>query len=65
MTNDITVPMEWEDAGRIMAGASYKLNNFAELRGGFGVDQTALTKETFIPQFIDLNTRPLFRSLST
>ena len=57
MTNDITVPMEWEDAGRIMAGASYKLNNFAELRGGFGVDQTALTEETFIPQFIDLNTK--------
>jgi len=43
--------------GRIMAGASYKLNNFAELRGGFGVDQTALTEETFIPQFIDLNTK--------
>jgi len=57
MTNDITVPVEWDDAGRVMAGANYKLNNFTELRGGFGVDQTALKEATFIPQFIDLNTK--------
>jgi len=57
MTQNITVPLQWDDAGRMMLGADYKLNDIFDLRAGFGVDQTALTEETFIPQFIDLNTK--------
>lgn len=57
MTGDITVPIDWDDAGRMMVGADYKVNDFANLRAGFSVDQTALKEQTFIPQFIDLNTK--------
>ncbi len=57
MTGDITVPIEWDDAGRMMVGADYKVNSYADLRAGFSVDQTALKEDTFIPQFIDLNTK--------
>ncbi|MFH2035968.1 MAG: outer membrane protein transport protein, partial [Candidatus Zixiibacteriota bacterium] len=56
-TTNMSAPVNWDDGGRVMFGANYKLNNFTELRGGFGVDQTIVSAETIIPQFIDLATK--------
>jgi long-chain fatty acid transport protein len=53
----ISVPVDWKDGGRVMIGADYKLSDFADLRGGFGIDQTIVSADTFIPQFIDLTTK--------
>jgi len=54
---NISVPVEWDDAGRIMLGADYKLKDFVDLRGGFSIDQTTVNNNTFIPQFMDLYTK--------
>ena len=54
---DISVPVEWEDAGRIMLGANYSLRDFVDVRGGFSVDQTVANNLTLIPQFMDLYTK--------
>ena len=40
-----------------MLGADYKLNDFTDLRFGFGVDQTVVSAETLVPQFMDLGTK--------
>ncbi len=57
MKQDITVPAEWDDAGRVMLGADYKLEEFVDLRLGFGIDQTVVSETTFMPQFFDLTTK--------
>jgi len=54
---DISSPVEWQDAGRLMLGANYRLRDYVDLRGGFSVDQTAVKNETLIPQFMDLYTK--------
>ena len=54
---NMSAPVDWDDGGRLMLGANYKLNNFREIRGGFGIDQTIVNSETATPQFIDLETK--------
>ncbi len=54
---DISVPVEWEDAGRIMLGANYSLRDFVDVRGGLSIDQTAVGNQTLLPQFMDLYTK--------
>jgi long-chain fatty acid transport protein len=54
---NISVPQNWDDAGRMMLGANYKLEDFVELRAGFSVDQTVSSDITQIPQFMDLYTK--------
>jgi long-chain fatty acid transport protein len=54
---DNSVPVVWDDAGRIMLGADYKALRFLDLRGGFSIDQSPTATSTFIPQFIDLGTK--------
>jgi long-subunit fatty acid transport protein len=56
----LEIPIEWTNSGRVMLGASYKLKDFVELRGGGSVDQTVIKDETFIPQFMDLYTKYSF-----
>jgi long-chain fatty acid transport protein len=58
--SELEIPIEWTNSGRVMLGASYKLKDFVELRGGGSVDQTVIKDETFIPQFMDLYTKYSF-----
>lgn len=60
MTQDVSVPIEWDNAGRVMFGANYKLRDFVDLRTGFSLDQSPVKEETFIPQFIDLGDKYSF-----
>lgn len=48
------LPVVWDDAFRVMAGANYRALRFLELRAGFGFDQSPVTGETFTPYFFDL-----------
>jgi len=57
MQTDISVPVDWENAGRAMLGANYKFREYVDLRGGFSVDQTVTNNETLLPQFMDLYTK--------
>jgi long-chain fatty acid transport protein len=54
MTSNYSIAANWDDAARIMVGANYRLNDFTDLRAGLGFDQSPVTKETFVPQFMDL-----------
>jgi long-chain fatty acid transport protein len=54
MKTDLSVPINWDDAGRVMVGMSYQLKDFVQLRGGFNFSQTVVNDDTFIPQFMDL-----------
>jgi len=59
---DVSIPIAWKDAPRVMAGAEYQPYNILRLRGGFGADKSAIDWEnpgaiTQIPQFIDLGTK--------
>jgi len=57
MTTDMKVPISWDDAASAMLGANYQMNDFFDIRGGFGIDQSPMKEETLIPQFIDLGTK--------
>ncbi len=57
MTKDLNIPVEMEDAGRVMGGLSYQMYDFVQLRAGFGVDQTAISAESYTPMFLDIGTR--------
>ncbi len=59
---DMTAPIAWKDAGKIMFGANYQAANFLDLRAGFSADQSAVDWDnangvTQTPQFIDLGTK--------
>ncbi len=58
--SSFSVPVNWTNAGRVMLGADYKLKDYVSLRCGGSIDQTAITDETFIPQFMDLYTKYSF-----
>jgi long-chain fatty acid transport protein len=59
---DLSVPIAWENAGRVMLGANYHAYSFLDIRAGFGADKSALKWDntagiTQIPQFLDLGTK--------
>ena len=59
---DLSVPIVWKDAGRVMFGANYKTTDYLDVRAGFAADQSAVDWDnpagiTQIPQFIDLGTK--------
>lgn len=59
---DLSAPIAWKDAGKVMLGANYKTTDFLELRAGFSADQSAVDWHnaggvTQTPQFIDLGTK--------
>jgi len=59
---DLTAPIAWRDAGKIMLGANYQATDFLDLRAGFSADQSAVDWDnpggvTQIPQFFDLGTK--------
>jgi len=59
---DVSVPIAWKDAPRVMTGAEYRPFDFVSVRGGFGADKSAIEWENpggiaQIPQFIDLGTK--------
>jgi len=59
---DLTAPIAWKDAGRVMLGVNYKTTDFLDLRAGFAADQSAVDWDnpggvTQIPQFFDLGTK--------
>ncbi|MCP4704319.1 MAG: hypothetical protein GY865_06895, partial [candidate division Zixibacteria bacterium] len=59
---DLSAPVVWKDAAKVMFGANYQASNFLDLRVGFSSDQSAVDFDnpggaTQIPQFIDLGTK--------
>lgn len=59
---DMSAPIAWKDAPRVMLGVEWKPYSFTSVRGGFGVDKSAIDFEnsggiTQVPQFIDLGTK--------
>ena len=53
-TFDLNNPTEWNNAGKLMAGAQYQLNENITFLGGVSADQTPLREPVgFIPQWID------------
>ncbi len=59
---DMSVPISWKDTPRLMGGVEYRPYNYFQLRGGVGVDKSALDFDnpggiTQVPQFIDLGTK--------
>ncbi len=59
---DLTAPIAWKDAGKVMLGANYQATDFLDLRAGFSADQSAVDWDnpggvTQIPQFFDLGTK--------
>jgi len=53
MQKDVTVSADWDNAISYMMGGNYQLNNFTELRAGFGYDQSPIGETTYMPQFFD------------
>ncbi len=56
-TANMSVPIEWKNATKVMFGADYKARSFLDLRAGVSYDQSPIKTETFIPQFIDLGNK--------
>jgi len=59
---DMSVPIVWQDAGKMMFGISYRPYGFVDIRGGIAADKSAVKwdgtrGETIKPQFIDLGTK--------
>ncbi len=53
-TSNLSVPVDWKDAGKVMLGISYDYASYLTLLGGLSVDQSpAREVKQFIPQFID------------
>ena len=53
-TYDLTNPVEWNDAGKIMLGCQYDYNSTLTLLGGISADQSASRDATgFSPQLVD------------
>ncbi len=51
---NLSVPIDWSNAAKIMLGADYKTGGNVDLRAGISFDQSPAKAATFIPQFIDL-----------
>jgi len=51
---DVTYPVEWDDALKLMAGANYQVNGFTQARVGFTIDQSPASEMTLTPHFMDL-----------
>ena len=59
---DLSVPIAWDDAPKLMVGADYQANNFLNVRAGFAADKSPIKWDnpggiTQIPQFFDLGTK--------
>jgi len=59
---DMSAPIAWEDAPKVMVGAQYKALSFMDVRAGFAADRTSIKWDnsggvTQIPQFYDLGTK--------
>ena len=59
---DLSAPIAWKDAGKVMLGVDYQATGFLDLRVGFSADQSAVDWDnpggvTQIPQFFDLGTK--------
>ncbi len=56
--SDISVPIDWSDAIKVMAGASYDLSEKFTLMAGASMDQSPTSEDEMqIPQIVDLGTK--------
>lgn len=53
LTADLSNPVEWSDALKLMVGAKYELNNYFTLMGGVTHDESPAANQLLTPQFID------------
>lgn len=53
LTADLSNPVEWSDALKIMLGLKYELNSYFTLMGGVTHDETPVANNLLTPQFID------------
>jgi long-chain fatty acid transport protein len=55
---DLSSPVEWEDAGKVMLGAAYDFNDKLTFLGGVSLDQSPTRSSSEItPLFVDLGTK--------
>jgi len=53
-TDNVSAPVEWDNAGKFMLGAAYDYADYLTLLGGVSLDQSpARNAAQFTPQFID------------
>lgn len=61
LTEDMTNPVEWADAGKVMAGISYNFKDVLTFLGGFAYDQTPVKDNKMLtPQFMDTSDKRTF-----
>ncbi len=62
---NLSIPISWDNAAKVMVGASYKPYNFVDIRAGFAADKSSIdwgnaAGITQIPHFFDLGTKFIY-----